>query len=174
MFSNIWYCAFEQLYSTIWSNWSAGFLWKNRDFNRKHAAIAGEGRSWFEVPRTWTIVYHQFKLRLYKFLLSCNLSDIGNLPHLLWALTSHQLLNNRHPPQHMGNAACTPLLSLPTAGTGDPAKMACYTAQANDMYYPTIYPEPSLPQQQITKNPSWDRGLQWSKAATFLCRFSPK
>lgn len=133
MFSNIWHCAFKQLYGAIHSNRSAEFLGRNTDFNRKHTAIAGEGHAWLEVLRTrticWDILNLGFVCTSFIFLAILVILKTFHI-HFF----SCQLWNNPRPPQHVGNASCTALPSLT-------AQLARYTAAANGVFYPSDYPE---------------------------------
>lgn len=155
MFSSIEHCGFKQLHSTIYSKWSAGFLWKNT--NEQRAALAGAAHTWFDDLRTSSIPKYILSLGFVQ--MSCSLQSWRHWKPSTFTPGSHfflhQLLNNPHPPQHMDNASCTQFCSHPlTGGAGDPDQLSHYVAIANVMFCPNNYPETCTTSAATTNNPN--------------------
>lgn len=86
------------------------------NFIRQQAALAGAAHSWFEDLRKSSIPKYILNLGFVQ--MPCSLQSWRSWKPSTFTRGSHfflrQLWNNPHPPQHMGNASCTPVLFPPT------------------------------------------------------------
>lgn len=145
------------------------------NFIRQQAALAGAAHTWFDDLRTSSIPRNILNLGFVQ--MSCSLQSWRYWKPSTFTRGSHfflcQLLNNPHPPRHMGSASCTPLLFHPlTVGAGDPDQLSHYVAIANVMFCPTNYPETCTTSAATTNNPK--PSSSQGTALIFLCRFAPK
>lgn len=134
------------------------------NFIRQQAALAGAAHTWFDDLRTSSIPRNILNLGFVQ--MSCSLQSWRYWKPSTVTRGSHfflcQLLNNPHPPRHMGSASCTPLLFHPlTVGAGDPDQLSHYVAIANVMFCPNNTQKLALlqQQQQTTQSPAPARGL---------------